>query len=296
VKPCFIGSIEGEDMHRLSVGSTILEHELSELRLLVERQSGVLLQDSDQTLLPVVTAHLESRQYSSATEFLESLRQSDSEVEQFLESLLDPTAGFGRHPLAFSTFRRVVLPELQQRKTNKSPKTLRMWSAGCSTGEEAYEIAISICEAIDGDTGWNVHVVGSDIRRSALRVAERGLYLRHELVEMPRAQLQKYFSRVGNHLLVKSRLRNLVAFTSMNLAQPSYLGRYDCIFCVDVLSQFSMTQRVALAQRMQLYLEPGGYLLLGDRERLPSGDVQLLAHLEGEYVLYRKPMAAAANL
>jgi len=97
-------------------------------------------------------------------------------------------------------------------------------------------------------------------------------------------------------LLVKSRLRNLVAFTSMNLAQPSYLGRYDCIFCVDVLSQFSMTQRVALAQRMQLYLEPGGYLLLGDRERLPSGDVQLLAHLEREYVLYRKPMAAAANL
>ena len=56
-----------------------------------------------------------------------------------------------------------------------------------------------------------------------------------------------------------TRLRNLVAFTSMNLAQPSYLGRYDCIFCMDVLPQFSMTQRVALAQRMQLYLEPGGY-------------------------------------
>ena len=171
-----------------------------------------------------------------------------------------------------------------------------MWSAGCATGEEAYEIAISICEAIDGDTGWNVYVVGSDIRRSALRVAERGLYPRHELVEMPHAQLQAYFSRVGNHLLVKSRLRNLVAFTSMNLAQPSYLGRYDAFSAWMFCHQFSMTQRVALAQRMQLYFESGRYLLLGGRERLPSGDVRLLAHVEGECVLYRKPMAAAASL
>jgi chemotaxis methyl-accepting protein methylase len=65
---------------------------------------------------------------------------------------------------------------------------------------------------------------------------------------------------------------------------------------MDVMPQFSMAQRIALAQRLQLYLEPGGYLLLGDGEKLPSGDVQLDAHVEGKYVLYRKPMAAAAGL
>lgn len=283
-------------MHRQSVGSAILEHELSELRLLVERQAGVLLQGSNDTLIPVLTAHLESRQFSSAGEFLTCLRESDAEVEQFVAPLVDPTSGFGRHPEAFSVFRRSVLPELRQRKADASPKTLRMWSAGCATGEETYEIAISICEAIDGDGGWNVHVVGSDIRREALQVAERGLYPQQDLAQVPRELLQTYFSRIGTHLLVKSRLRNLVAFTSMNLAQPSYLGRYDCIFCMDVLPQFSMAQRIALAQRLQLYLEPGGYLLLGDREKLPAGDVQLGVRLEGEYVLYRKPMASAAGV
>ena len=281
-------------MHRPSVGSTILEHELSELRLLVERQAGVLLQGSNEVLIPTVTAHLESQQFSSTREFLDSLEGSESEVEQFLESLLDSTSGFGRHPLAFSVFRRTVLPELSRQKANKSPKTLRMWSAGCATGEEVYEIAISVCEAINGDTGWNIHVVGSDIRRVALQVAERGLYPQWDLAQMPRELLQAYFSRVGTHLLVKSRLRNLVAFTNMNLAQPSYLGRYDCIFCMDVMPQFSTAQRIALAQRMQLYLEPGGYLLLGDREKLPAADVHLDVIKESDYVLYRKPLAAGA--
>jgi chemotaxis methyl-accepting protein methylase len=283
-------------MHRLPVSSTILEHELSELRLLVERQAGVLLQNSNETLIPILTAHLESRQFSSASEFLDCLRKSDSEVEQLVESLLDGSSGFGKHPGALSTFRQIVLPELRQRKANKCPKTLRVWSAGCANGEEAYEIAISICEAINGDAGWSVHVVGSDIRRSALQVAERGLYPQQDLAQMPRELLQTYFSRVGSHLLVKSRLRNLVAFTSMNLAQPSYLGRYDCIFCMDVLPQFSMAQRIALAQRMQLYLEPGGYLLLGDREKLPAADVNLESCANSEHIFYRKPMAAAAGL
>lgn len=283
-------------MHRMSVGSAILEHELSELRLLVERQAGVLLQTPNESLIPTLMAHLETEQFSSTNEFLSALRESDSEVEQFLETLLDPTTGFGRHPFAFSAFRRIALPEVFQRKNNKSPKSLRMWSAGCSTGEEAYEIAITICEAINGDGGWNLHVVGSDIRRSALRIAERGLYPQVDLDHLPLSVLQSYFSRVGNHLLVKSRLRNLVAFTNMNLAQPSYLGRYDCIFCMDVLPQFSMAQRVALAQRMQLYLEPGGYLLLGDREKLPAVDVQLEVIRDDDYILYRKPMAAAAAL
>lgn len=283
-------------MHRLSVGSTILEHELSELRLLVERHAGILLQSSNETLIPALTAHLESKQFSSSSEFLASLRKSDLEIEPFLESLLDSTSGFGRHPRAFSAFERIVLPELRRRKSNKSSKTLRMWSAGCATGEEPYEIAISICETINGDAGWNVHVVGSDIRRSALQVAERGLYPQGELAHFSRELLQAYFSRVGNHLLVKSRLRNLVAFTTMNLAQPSYLGRYDCIFCMDVMPQFSTSQRVALAQRMQLYLEPGGYLLLGDREKLPATDVELEVLRESDYILYRKPMAAAAGI
>jgi two-component system CheB/CheR fusion protein len=282
-------------MHRSTASATILEHEVSELRLLIERRAGVLLQTPNENLIPVLTSHMEARQFSSATELLESLRQPDCDVEPLLESLVDGSTGFGRHPGAIGAFARIVLPELRQRKASKSSKALRVWSAGCGSGEEAYEIAIAICEGLQEDAGWNIHVVGSDIRQNALQVAERGLYPQSDLLQMPREILQAYFSRVGDHLLVKSRLRNLVAFTSMNLAQPSYLGRYDAIFCMDVLPQFSTAQRIALAQRMQLYLEPGGYLLLGDGEKLPATEINLEVGVANSYTLYRKPMAAGAG-
>ena len=81
----------------------------------------------------------------------------------------------------------------------------------------------------------------------------------------------------------------------MNLAKPDYLGRFDCIFCMDVLPHFSMSQRVALTQRLHLYLEPGGYLFLGQNEKLPAVDVAFRPHKTGSYTLYQKPMAAAAG-
>src|SRR5207244_2570500 len=84
-----------------------------------------------------------------------------------------------------------------------------------------------------------------------------------ELQHISRELVQTYFAKVGQHLLVKPRLRNLVTFTPMNLAAPTYIGRFDCIFCMDVLPHFSTAQRIALVQRLHLYLEPGGYLFLG---------------------------------
>ena len=81
-------------MHRSTASATILEHEVSELRLLIERRAGVLLQTPNENLIPVLTSHMEARQFSSATELLESLRQPDCDVEPLLESLVDGSTGF----------------------------------------------------------------------------------------------------------------------------------------------------------------------------------------------------------
>ena len=81
----------------------------------------------------------------------------------------------------------------------------------------------------------------------------------------------------------------------MNLARPAYLGRFDCIFCMDVLPHFSTAQRITLTQRLHLYLEPGGYLLLGDGEKLPTAEVNFQSESHKKFTLYRKPMAAAAR-
>jgi chemotaxis protein methyltransferase CheR len=283
-------------MNKLSTTGAILEHEASEIRLILERKTGVLIRTPIEQLSEIVAEHLDARRSSSVADLLDRLRSSDSECETLTERLVGGETGFSRCPAAFDSLAKVVIPELQARKAAEHLHNLRVWSAGCATGEEPYSIAMSVCEAVNCSTGvWKVYIVGSDIRRQALQVAERGLYPQSALGHVSRELVQEYFAKVGQHLLVKPRLRNLVSFTPMNLAAPTYLGRFDCIFCMDVLPHFSAAQRIALVQRLQLYLEPGGYLFLGDGEKLPALDVTFNFHKNADYILYQKPLAAAAK-
>jgi two-component system, chemotaxis family, CheB/CheR fusion protein len=281
-------------MHKIS--TSVLEHELSELRLILERQAGVLIDTPTEILSDVMREYLGAKPQGSTQDTLSVLRSSDAECQRLLELLLDPQTRFFRYPEAFEALTKLVLPDLETRKLTDNPRGLRVWSAGCSSGEETYSIAMSVCDALNcNGGGWNVRIIGSDIRRQALGTAERGLYPESALQHVSRQRIQTYFARVGQHLLVKPRVRNLVTFTPMNLAKPDYLGRFDCIFCMDVLPHFSMSQRVALTQRLHLYLEPGGYLFLGQNEKLPTVGVNFRSHKSGDYALYQKPLAAAAG-
>lgn len=274
----------------------VLDHELSELRLLLERHSGVLLNSPQEGLISKVTDYLEARRLSSIADLMGRLQSSDTECERLLEQLLDGETGFFRHPAAFAALEKEILPALRARKGSESGQSLRILSAGCSTGEEAYSIGLTVCNDVNEYGGaWTIHILASDIRQSALTFAERGLYSQRELASLPPAQLHNYFARVDQHFLAKPRLRNLITFTQMNLARPAYLGRFDCIFCMDVLPHFSTAQRIALAQRLHLYLEPGGYLLLGDSEKLPAADLPFQAEGHKGCTLYRKPLATAAR-
>ena len=275
----------------------VLDHELSELRLLIERQGGILLDCPQDVLIARVNQYLEARRVKSVADLLGRLQTSDTECENLLGALLDDETGFFRHPNAFATFQELILPGLHARKPADRPQSLRIWSAGCSTGEEAYSIGLSVCESMNGNgIGWSIHILGSDVRQEALSFAERGLYPQAALSGLSRAPVQSYFAKVGQHYLAKPRLRNLITFTQMNLARPAYLGRFDCIFCMDVLPRFSTAQRIALTQRLHLYLEPGGYLLLGDGERLhTTTEVTFQSETHKNCTLYRKPLAAAAR-
>ena len=283
-------------MNKLATSVAILEHELSEIRLILERKTGVLIQTPTEQLFEIVVEHLDARRSPSATDLLDRLRSSDSECENLTERLVGDETGFFRCPAAFDSLAKVAIPELQARKGAENPRNLRVWSAGCASGEEPYSIAMSVCEALSCSAGaWKVHIVGSDIRRHTLQVAERGLYPQSSLRHVSRELVQTYFAKVGQHLLAKPRLRNLVTFTPMNLVAPTYIGRFDCIFCMDVLPHFSTAQRIALVQRLHLYLEPGGYLFLGDGEKIPATDASFNYHKNADYVLYQKPLAAAAK-
>jgi len=370
-------------MHRLLAGVTILEHELSELRLLIERQTGILLDCPNSALAEHLAEYLERHELESAAVLLGRMRASEldpSELAEFLDGVLNVTTGFFRHPGAMNALSRQIIPQLYARKSNESAATLRIWSAGCSTGEEAYSIAMAICESLPNGNGngasngnggkeakpairnggisepsapasckstardWTIHIVGSDLLPSAIKAAERGLYPQYALAGLPPATIRACFSKIGTtigttnggangspdaapnatangngstngngptngsrstngngssngngtHLLVKPRLRSLVTFNTMNLTKPVYIGRFDCIFCMDVLPHLSRAQRIALMERLHLYLEPGGYLFLSQTEKLCAPNLNFRSETYDGYTFHRKPMAASA--
>src|SRR5258708_27200454 len=141
---------------RLMTRVTILEHELSELRLLVERQTGILLDCPNSALAAHVAEYLETHELESPAALMDRMRASDrdpSALPAFLDGVLNANTGFFRHPGAMNALARQVIPQLYARKSDDGPSTLRIWSAGCGTGEEAYSIAMALCEALPSGNG-----------------------------------------------------------------------------------------------------------------------------------------------
>lgn len=350
-------------MHRLMTGVTILEHELSELRLLVERQTGILLDCPNSALVAHVADYLERSELGSPAALFAWLRSVDLDacrVAGFLDGILNVNTGFFRHPGAMNALSRQVVPQICSRKSSEGPASLRIWSAGCATGEEPYSIAMSVCEALSGSgrngssagpngngtkdskptvrnggiadncappsngcgtKDWTIHIVGTDLLPSSIQMAERGVYPQSALAGLPPSIIRACFSKMssnaspngtqeanngngsnnttinGNsnaYLLVKPRLRSLVTFNTMNLTKPVYIGRFDCIFCMDVLPHLSRSQRAALMERLHLYLEPGGYLFLSQTEKLCAPNLNFRSETYDGYTFHRKPLAAAA--
>jgi chemotaxis protein methyltransferase CheR len=367
----------GSSMHKLMATSTILEHELSELRLLVERQTGVVLDCPNSALAAHVADYVEAEGLGSSAALLERVRSVDQDpayLPSLLDGLISVNTGFFRHPGALNALGLHVVPQLLARKSADGPGPLRIWSAGCASGEETYSIAIAVCDALSratagngssngnsssassgknaarnggiahsaavtctsGSASFSVHIVGSDLLPNNIEAADRGVYRQSALDGLPPATIRNYFSKISSptvgaatngangersdesfkdarisdartgsrslpnvpsnspHLLVKPRLRSMVTFNCMNLARPGYIGRFDCIFCMDVLPHFSRAQKIALIERLHLYLEPGGYLFLSQTEKLISLNLNFRSETFDGYTFHRKPLAASA--
>src|ERR1700686_3000903 len=137
-------------MHKLIATSTILEHELSERRLLVERQTGIVLDCPNSALAAHVADYIEAQGLGSSTTLPDRIRSSeqDPSLPALLDGLVNSNTGFFRHPGALNALARHVVPQLCARKSADGPSPLRIWSAGCSTGEETYSIAMAVCDAL----------------------------------------------------------------------------------------------------------------------------------------------------
>ena len=277
---------------RHGAGHGLTDHELSEIRMLIEERTGIHFDESRERFLSTrVREHMHERGYARMSELLQAVRKTNVEYDSLLERMLTQETSFFRYPAVYEAFEKRVLPEIHVSKFWKNPRTLRVWSAGCSTGEEPYSIAITIADSLSFADAWNVEILATDVGKQALKIAGKGVYSGRSLSGVNEKQLAAHFTKVENKLHVKPRLKKMISFAPMNLASPVYVGRMDLIFCMNVLIYFTEERRRALVQRFYEALEPGGYLFLGHSESISKMPVKFQAIVLGDCILYRKPTA-----
>ena len=278
-----------------ATAARLTESELDEIRMLIEQRSAILFDASRERFFSTrVREYLEEKKLAGGTELVRLVRGSSIEYESFLERLLTQETSFFRYPAVYEALDKTILPEVQERKFWQSPRTLRIWSAGCSTGEEPYSIAVTLCESLKFAEAWEIEILATDVSRRALRHAERGVYSRRSLQDVSLGQLVAYFTAGKHGFQVRPRIRRMISFAQINLADSVYVGKFDCIFCMNVLMYFSEERRLQILRRFHDALEPGGYFSLGHAESLTNVPVKFDPIVLGDCRLYRKPSSAEA--
>jgi chemotaxis protein methyltransferase CheR len=234
--------------------------------------------------------------FSAYYRYLRFDAQRRAELEAAIEALTTHETYFFREPHQLKAFCEEVLPRLERR--NARTRRLRIWSAGCSSGEEAYTVAMLLKDSGRFE-GWDVEVHGTDISRRVLAVARQGEYGPSALRATSPERIARYFAQVGpNRVRVRDDVRAWVTFGHHNLQDAEthlLVPRMDAVFCRNVLIYFDAPARQRVLRLIYDRLVPGGYLLLGHSENLInlSADFELV-HLRGDLV-YRKPEPGGGN-
>ncbi len=225
----------------------------------------------------------------------------DGELRHLLNEItIGETCLFRSQP-QLDALRKVILPELVVEKTKRVTKRLRIWSAGCSTGEEPYTLAMNMLEESEHlMKGWKVEILATDLNDRSLETAEAGIYGDYALRNTPEHYKRKYFVTLDEkRLVVHPKVKKLVTFSRLNLQDDSkmlFMKGMDLIFCCNVLIYFDGISKAKVINHFFTNLTFGGYFFLGTSESLMKLNEQFhLIHFPGT-IAYWKPSLISGQL
>ena len=191
---------------------------------------------------------------------------AESLTTEVVEAMTTNETFFFRDKVPFDHLRDTILPALLQSRASR--KSLRIWSAACSTGQEPYSIAMCLKEKAAQLAGWRIEIVGTDLSQEVLEKSRAGIYSQFEVQRgLPIQLLVKYFAQVGELWQLNSEIRGMVQFRQLNLLQDfSSLGKFDVVFCRNVLIYFDQETKTQIFERIAKVTEPDGMLMLGAAE------------------------------
>lgn len=256
----------------------ISDQEFRQLASYVKGNYGINLKDEKRALV-IGRLHnvMAQKNFSSFSDYIAYLfaDKTGEAVHTFVEKITTNHTFFMREPDHFDFFRDTVLPYLVKTKKDRD---LRIWSAGCSSGEEAYTLALIMHDFFRVDKSlWDTKILATDISARVLEMATEGIYPLERIVTLPAQWKLSYFKKVDSeNYLLNEKIRSEVIFRKFNLMEPAFpfKKKFDVIFCRNVMIYFDSQTKTELVNKFYNMTAPGGYLFIGHSEALNRAETK----------------------
>ncbi len=270
--------------------------EFKKLAKLIYEKTGIHLPDSKATLLGNrLRRRLRELKLDSFGAYYDLLRveaKYEEELPHFLSAVTTNETYFFRNTNLWNFIQEKWIPEIVETRGKKPKRSVRIWSAASSSGEEAYTSGICLREKLPNFAKWNVSIVGSDISDRVLERARGGVYGEYAVARMPKPLLSKWFTKNEDSYTLKQDVQKLVSFQFHNLRDAMKPGDFDLVFLRNVLMYFDTEMKRQVLKNVSDAVAPGGYLVIGDVDPVRN-DKELRAIVAMDYQgpnLYRKPL------
>lgn len=236
-------------------------------RKLIYDASGIHFSNSNRTILESrLKERLKKSETPDLASYLDLIKRDKEEQKTLLDSVTTNLTRFFRNTAHFETFENYVIPDLIKAKQASGDKTVRLWSAGCSTGEEPYSLTMVLKEFLPAD--FSIVVTASDLSLKSLMIAKEGFYPEAKVKSVPENYLKKYFTEKQNGYQINQEIRDLIKFDYHNLKFDSGKKNLDVVFCRNVLIYFDEVAQKAVIDRFWSAMDDHSYLFIGHSESL----------------------------
>ena len=261
--------------------------DFEKFRKLIYDESGITFSATNRSILDSrIKELLRQKNLATPGEYYTLVSHNSEEMKLMLDSVTTNLTRFFRNQPHFDALINYVIPHIIEKKRASGDRTIKIWSAGCSTGEEPYTIAMVLKEIMP--PGFNFQITASDISLKSLMVGQQGFYTDAKIAGIPAEYLAKYFTKVEGGYQVTPELRNTIRFDYHNLKNDSGARNLDVVFCRNVIIYFDEAAQKAVMDRFWNSMAPQSYLFIGHSESLFGMNTQF-EFLKTEWAcLYQK--------
>ncbi len=265
------------------------EREFSELKIIIKRKIGFNCEDYKQPHLKRrLAVRLRATESKSYKDYAQMLSKSEDEVNKLKETLTVNVTELFRNPETFDSVRNNVLPELIKQKGINN-KVIKIWSAGCSNGEEPYSIAIMLHEFLGRSIKiYNISIQATDIDDDSIAKAEMAIFQPKQLEKIGQERINRFFVKKDNNYQVIDEVKNLVKVKRHDLISGPKFSGFDIIFCRNVTIYFEQSLQEILYMNFYNALNDGGYFVMGKTETLVGPSTQLFKRFDLKERIFQK--------